>query len=71
MLAGSVNQFVQTFFDDTFAGVHHLDLFDWSLLIPYFVILVVLSFYGCHRYEMIRRYLKHRKQLPTEPPDKV
>jgi cellulose synthase/poly-beta-1,6-N-acetylglucosamine synthase-like glycosyltransferase len=70
LLAGSVNQFVQTFFDDTFAGVHHLDLFDWSLLIPYFVVLVILSCYGCHRYEMMRRYLRHRKQLPTHAPAK-
>ena len=61
LLASSANQLVQTIFDDTFAGVHRLDLFDWSLLIPYFLILVILSFYGCHRYEMIRRYLKQKK----------
>src|SRR5260370_13631128 len=62
---------VQTFFDDTFAGVHRLDLFDWSLLVPYFVLLVILACYGCHRYEMIRRYLKHRQDLPTQPPGKL
>ena len=44
-----------------------MDLFDWSLLIPYFVLLLILSCYGCHRYEMIRRYLKHRHALPTKP----
>jgi cellulose synthase/poly-beta-1,6-N-acetylglucosamine synthase-like glycosyltransferase len=70
LLASSANQLVQSFFDDTFAGVHRLDLFDWSLLIPYFVILVILSCYGCHRYEMIRRYLRHRKQMPAEAPSK-
>lgn len=67
LLATSATQLVQSFLDDTFKGVHHLDLFDFSLLIPYFLILLVLSFYGCHRYEMIRKYLKHKKELPTEP----
>ena len=28
-----------TLFDNTFAGIHHLDWFDWSLLIPYFATL--------------------------------
>src|SRR5271166_5640823 len=64
LLATSANQFVRTLFDDTFAGVHHLDLFDWALLTPYFIILVILSCYGCHRYEMMRRYFKHRQALP-------
>ncbi len=52
-------------FDDTFKDVHHLDLFDWALLTPYFLLLVILACYGCHRYEMIRRYLKHKKDIPT------
>jgi len=70
LLASSVNQVVQTLFDDTFAGVYRLDAFDWSLLIPYFAILIVLSCYGCHRYEMIRKYLKHKRQSPVPPPSK-
>ncbi len=53
-------------FDDTFAGVHHLDFFDWALLAPYFLLLVILSFYGVHRYEMIRRYFRHKKEIPRE-----
>jgi len=67
LAASTTNQLERALFDDTFAGVHHLELFDWSLLIPYFVILVILSFYGCHRFEMIRRYVKHRKKLTPEP----
>ena len=65
-----MNQLVQTFFDDTFAGVYHLDSFDWSLLIPYFAILLVLSCYGCHRYEMIRRYLRQKKRFTAQAPAK-
>ena len=53
--------------DDTFSGIHQLSWFDWSLLIPYFTVMVVLSIYGLHRYEMIRGYLKHRRKLQAEP----
>jgi cellulose synthase/poly-beta-1,6-N-acetylglucosamine synthase-like glycosyltransferase len=70
LLAGSSGQVVQYLFDDTFAGVHRLEFFDWALLVPYFLVLVILSFYGCHRYEMIRRYMKNKKNLLAEPPQK-
>ena len=56
--------------DNTFAGIHQLQFFDYAILVPYFTILVVLSLYGLHRYEMIRGYLKHRKQLPTVAPSR-
>ncbi|MCZ2157532.1 MAG: hypothetical protein LC114_27170 [Bryobacterales bacterium] len=36
-------------FDDTFAGIHQPALFDYSLMIPYFVLLAILSIYGLHR----------------------
>src|SRR5690349_24168590 len=55
-------------FDDTFAGIHHLAWFDWAMLIPYFTVLIVLSVYGLHRYEVIRSYFKHRKKATGEPP---
>jgi cellulose synthase/poly-beta-1,6-N-acetylglucosamine synthase-like glycosyltransferase len=51
-------------FDQTFSGIYQLSPFDWALLIPYFAILIVLSVYGLHRYETIRRYRKFRKNLP-------
>ena len=55
-------------FDDTFAGVHQLGWFDWAMLIPYFTILVILSVYGIHRYDVIRTYFKYRKNATCEPP---
>ena len=70
LATSTTNQILHSLFDDTFAGVHHLDLFDWSLLVPYFLLLVILSVYGCHRYEMIRRYMKHKKDMLTAPPVK-
>src|SRR3954452_8139119 len=57
-------------FDDTFAGIYRLSPFDWALLIPYFSILGVLSIYGIHRYETIRRYKKYKANLPTEAPQR-
>ena len=53
--------------DKTFAGIHQLDWFDWAMLIPYFTVLIILSVYGIHRYDIIRTYFKHRKKATTEP----
>jgi cellulose synthase/poly-beta-1,6-N-acetylglucosamine synthase-like glycosyltransferase len=55
-------------FDDTFSGIYQLSPFDWCLLVPYFGILIILSVYGLHRYETIRRYRKFRKNLPKAAP---
>ncbi|MGH9662708.1 MAG: glycosyltransferase [Bryobacteraceae bacterium] len=55
-----MNRLARTLFDDTFAGIHQLAWFDWMILIPYFSVLIVLSVYGIHRYEIIRTYWKHR-----------
>lgn len=61
------SKIVNGLFDDTFNGIYHLSPFDWALLIPYFGVLIILSIYGLHRYETIRMYLKHRKELPDGP----
>src|SRR5271165_1897532 len=66
--SSSTNQLVNSIFDDTFGDIHHLQLFDWMILIPYFAVLVVLSCYGCHRFEMIREYRKHKRRIPLEAP---
>src|SRR5271170_1254981 len=67
LATSTTDQLVRSLFDDTFNWVHHLEFFDWALLIPYFAVLIILSFYGCHRFEMIRKYLKHRRDLAPEP----
>src|ERR1017187_9926035 len=61
---------IDALFDTTFDGIHRLDWFDWSLLIPYFTVLVILSVYGVHRYEVIRRYRKVKKSIPKDPPSR-
>jgi cellulose synthase/poly-beta-1,6-N-acetylglucosamine synthase-like glycosyltransferase len=65
--ASMTDQLRRNLFDDTFAGIHQLGWFDYAILIPYFAVLLVLSVYGLHRYEIIRSYFKHRKHMPAEP----
>ena len=58
---------LRVFAETPFANIHHLTWFDWAMLIPYFTILIILSIYGLHRYEIIRTYFKHRRKATTEP----
>ncbi len=62
------DRMVRSLFDDTFAGIHQLNWFDWMLLAPYFGVLAILSVYGLHRYETIRTYFKYRSRALHEPP---
>ncbi|MEO8098165.1 MAG: cellulose synthase family protein [Acidobacteriota bacterium] len=55
-------------FDDPFKGIHHLAPFDYAILVPYFTVLIVLSFYGLHRYKVIWEYFKHKKQFAAQTP---
>lgn len=66
-LAPDISKAIDTFFDPTFSGIHQLAWFDWALMIPYFTLLIILSAFGLHRYEMIRGYLKHKKRLDKGP----
>ncbi|MGA3027381.1 MAG: glycosyltransferase [Bryobacteraceae bacterium] len=71
LLASSFStQLYNSLFDDTFTGLYHLQPFDYFVLLPYFAILILLSLYGMHRFEMIRGYRKHRQQMVTEAPRK-
>lgn len=66
----ATDKMMDALFDDTFAGIHQLDWFDYSMLVPYFAVLIVLSLYGLHRYEMIRAYYKNKHKLPKEAPSR-
>ncbi|HZT72581.1 MAG TPA: cellulose synthase family protein [Terriglobales bacterium] len=41
--------------------------FDLALLIPYFGVLIILAFYGFHRYVLVYLYYKNRKRRAKEP----
>ena len=70
LLPASASRFVDRLLDDTFTDIYRLQPFDYAILVPYFAILIILSFYGLHRYHMIRGYWKHRKAMPTEAPQR-
>ena len=68
LATSATSQIISALTDNTFAGIYRLQPFDWAILIPYFTVLVLLSVYGCHRYEMIRAYYKSRKRAaPVSP----
>src|SRR5664280_2801531 len=61
---------IQNILNNPFAGIHQLAWFDWAMLVPYFTVLIILSVYGIHRYDIIRTYFKHRKNATVEPSKK-
>ena len=46
--------------DRTFRGAYRWNSFDLSLLIPYFLVMVILAFYGIHRYQLVWLYFRNR-----------
>jgi cellulose synthase/poly-beta-1,6-N-acetylglucosamine synthase-like glycosyltransferase len=54
--------------DQTFKGLYHWNLFDACMLLPYFAVMILLSFYGVHRYTMCYQYFKYKKNYDPNPP---
>ena len=54
--------------DHTFEHLYQWNWFDTSLLIPYFTVMVILAFYGLHRYQLVWLYYRHRKNAAKDPP---
>jgi cellulose synthase/poly-beta-1,6-N-acetylglucosamine synthase-like glycosyltransferase len=64
-----LKQYLKTqFADQTFKGLYHWNWFDASMLVPYFAVMILLSFYGIHRYTMCYRYFKYKKNYDPNPP---
>src|SRR5262245_56479527 len=66
--SSAASRLVDSLFDDTFTDIYRLEPFDYAILVPYFAVLIILSFYGLHRFHMIRGFWKYRKQMPQCPP---
>jgi len=65
----SMRHQVQRLFYDPFSMVtHHWTWFDLTMLIPYFSVMIILSFYGIHRYTMCYLYFKYKKNYNPNPP---
>ncbi len=54
--------------DHTFEHLYQWNWFDASLLIPYFAVMIILAFYGMHRYQLVWLYYRNKKNATTEPP---
>ena len=50
-----------------FRGLYSANAFDFALLVPYFVVLFFLASYGIHRYVLVYKYYKNKKNAVTEP----
>jgi len=59
-----VRYFTKVFRKDPFQGIYHANAFDLSFVIPYFIILGILSIYGIHRYYLTYLYMKNRAKAP-------
>ena len=57
----------QHFLDTTFKGLYKANGFDMTLLIPYFIVLILLAGYGMHRYTLVYLYYKKKKNKTLEP----
>ncbi|MFY9855299.1 MAG: cellulose synthase family protein [Terracidiphilus sp.] len=54
--------------DQTFKGLYHWNWFDLTMLLPYFAVMIALSYYGIHRYTMCYNYYKYKKNYHPDPP---
>ena len=56
--------------DKTFEHLYRLSGFDIALLTPYFIVMLILAFYGLHRYQLVWLYYKNKGKEAhwNEPP---
>ncbi len=48
--------------DKTFEHLYQLTAFDYWLLTPYFIVMIILAFYGIHRYQLVWLYYRNKKK---------
>ncbi len=53
-----------------FHGLYRWNTFDTAMLAPYFIVMLILAFYGIHRYQLVWLYFKNKKNAAkwSEPP---
>ncbi len=64
-----LNHYFRTHYaDKTFENLYKWNAFDTALLIPYFAVMLVLAFYGMHRYQLVWTYYRNKKNRTYGPP---
>ena len=50
--------------------MYRWNAFDVAMLVPYFIVMIILAFYGIHRYQLVWLYYKNRRNEAKshEPP---
>jgi cellulose synthase/poly-beta-1,6-N-acetylglucosamine synthase-like glycosyltransferase len=66
---GAVSRYYRHLVDPTFRGIYVANTFDFSIMLPYFLVMVVLAMYGLHRYVLVYNFFKHRKNAAGPPPE--
>ena len=64
---GLIHYFKSQFLDKTFRGLYTPNAFDLMFLIPYFAVMIILAFYGLHRYALVYMYYRNRKNRTLGP----
>ena len=67
----SIRYYLHTYYGNrTFQNLYQWQFFsfDTLLLTPYFLVMIVLSLYGLHRYKLVWQYYRHKKNATHEPP---
>src|ERR1700747_2940516 len=66
-----ISHYLRTHYgNDPVRSLYEWNAFDTTLLIPYFLVMIVLAFYGMHRYQLVYLYYKHRNRAVTDPPSR-
>jgi cellulose synthase/poly-beta-1,6-N-acetylglucosamine synthase-like glycosyltransferase len=55
--------------DPTFRGLYQANAFDLAIMLPYFLVMVILSVYGIHRYVLVYNFFINRKNVAPPPPE--
>jgi cellulose synthase/poly-beta-1,6-N-acetylglucosamine synthase-like glycosyltransferase len=63
-----VTDFLHRLTNPTFRGIYQPNFFDFMMMIPYFIVLVILAMYGIYRYVLVYNYYHYRRNLPAPPP---
>jgi len=66
---GALSSYWHRLWNPTFRGLYHANAFDMSIMLPYFFVMTVLACYGIHRYALVFKYFKYRKNAAGAPPE--
>ena len=67
LVSHGLGHYFRSHYADPFQHLYEWNWFDAALLVPYFVVLTILAFYGIHRYQLVWLYYRHARSAAREP----